>query len=232
MALRIGDAIPTKHYFADYPVTRIFHGDEYVWPPMSAVITPYSAPGTHTFNIPDTAHVIDVVLLGGGGGGAGGANVGNGDGQGGNAGTWQTVTLVRGVNIPWATTSITVTVGAGGAGGVTTLTNGNAPGSAGGATTVVIPGYGTITANGGAGGSGTNPPGGSTTYGKSPGNVNWNNVPYVGGAVAGTTDNPSGTGTPGNTPGGGGEGGGGVVFGVASSGGPGGSGQAWIRAYT
>ncbi|QJD50108.1 hypothetical protein SEA_DANFORTH_4 [Mycobacterium phage Danforth] len=218
MPLRIGDAAPTRFYFADYPVTRMFYGDQYVWPPMSADITPYTLPGVYTFNIPDTAHVIEIILLGAGGGGASSGTFYTLKGYPGEAGAWSTITLVRGINIPWNTTTITIEVGTGGARGSGGFTG--TAGSAGGATTAIAAGWTGLQAAGGAGGI-ANATGTSDNVGRSPGTQNYNGVPYVGGAAQTTN------GAAGNPPGGGGAGG--SNFGGA--GGVGASGAAWVRVY-
>ncbi|ANU79145.1 minor tail protein [Mycobacterium phage Gardann] len=189
-------------------------------------LTTFSTPGAYTYNIPTWATHVDVVAIGGGGGGAGGANIGNGDGQGGKAGTWQSLTLKRGVDIPAGVTQITGAVGTGGnAGG-----SGNGSGTAGNPSTALASGL-NLSAAGGGGGSGINSAGGNLTYGQSPGNLTFNGQVYTGGARAGASNNPSGTGVAGNPPGGGGEGGGGALFGTGSSGGPGGAGRVFFYAY-
>ncbi|QNO01051.1 minor tail protein [Mycobacterium phage CELFI] len=222
--------------------TRTTSGDQYAAaavrllpaaggePENPGELTTISATGAYTYNIPSWATHVDIVAIGGGGGGAGGANVGNGDGQGGNAGTWQSVTVKRGVDIPSGVTQITGVVGTGGAGGDTTLSSGNAPGSAGNQSTALASGL-SLSAAGGAGGSGINTTGGSLTYGKSPGNLIFNGQTYTGGAQAGASNNPSGNGVAGNAPGGGGEGGGGTLFGTGSDGGAGGAGRVFFYAY-
>ncbi|AEO94357.1 minor tail protein [Mycobacterium phage Rumpelstiltskin] len=218
--------------------TRTTSGDQYAGaaarlvpaeggePENPGELTTFSATGAYTYNIPSWATHVDVVAIGGGGGGAGGANIGNGDGQGGNAGTWQSLTLKRGVDIPSGVTQITGVVGTGGSGGG----SGNGSGSAGNASTAVASGL-SLSAAGGSGGSGINSAGGNLTYGKSPGNLIFNGQTYTGGARAGASNNPSGTGAAGNPPGGGGEGGGGALFGTGSSGGVGGAGRVFFYAY-
>ncbi|AHB79558.1 hypothetical protein PBI_VALIDUS_28 [Mycobacterium phage Validus] len=162
----------------------------------------FITPGAFTFTIPYWCEYIDVVLLGGGEAGTNGSFAGNG--QGGRAGLWFTVTLRRGVDIPWTATTITGVVGAGGA----------SNGANGGATTATVAGL-TSTAAGGDGGMGLLNP-----SGQGAGNMDYNGELYVGGASQ-TSLNGAG-----REPGGGGAGGG-----FLSSGGRGGRGQAWIRAY-
>jgi hypothetical protein len=74
----------------------------------------YPSAGTSPFAIPFWCTTIDLILLGAGGGGT---YFGDRFGVGGGAGEWQTVTLRRGSDIPWAATTINVTVGQGGLGG-------------------------------------------------------------------------------------------------------------------
>jgi hypothetical protein len=75
----------------------------------------YDTAGTYAYSIPFWCTRIDLVLLGAGGGGSY-APLSNG--VGGGAGGWKTATLARGTDIPWATTTINVTVGQGGPGGI------------------------------------------------------------------------------------------------------------------
>ena len=70
----------------------------------------FAVAGAYTYNIPTWANFIDVILLGAGGGGAGG-NASNGDGVGGKAGVFATITLRRGVDIPSSLTQITGVIG-------------------------------------------------------------------------------------------------------------------------
>jgi hypothetical protein len=176
--------------------------------------------GTYTVPIwMITGDFFDIILIGSGAGGAYLAN-----GGGGNAGAWTAITLVYGVDIPLSTTTFTVTTGAGSPG----MGYAN-PAVAGGNTTITIPGYGTLTAAGGA-------PGNGLARGNSPGNEVFGppgptlNTTYFGGAAAGTGVN-------GHFPGGGG--GEGVTqhnpyFGYITGqtpGGNGASGAAWITAY-
>ncbi|AOT24930.1 hypothetical protein PBI_KALPINE_8 [Mycobacterium phage Kalpine] len=205
---------------------RIFLGNELVWPAFTEATQQFASVGTWTYTIPTNCRFIDIVIVGAGGGGAGGANIGNGDGKGGKAGAWQTITLRRGVDIPWSTTQITVVISAGGTGGGSN----NGAGGNGGTTSISVNGTLLLIALGGAGGSGINPTGGSDPIGQGAGTQTYNGKPYVGGSSVGVA-NPSGTGTTGSPPGGGGEGGGGALFGTGSGGGPGAPGGAWVRAY-
>jgi hypothetical protein len=118
------------------------------WPPQ-----PLQA-GSQTYDIPYWCTYIDLFLLGAGGGGAYGF-----PGNGGQAGSWNAVTLYRGsgatpsgsIQIPATTPSIDIVVGPGGAAGTNTL----GPG-AGGPTTATAIGLPQRTAGGGAGGANTN----------------------------------------------------------------------------
>lgn len=159
----------------------------------------FTAPGTYEYQIPEWAEAVDVVLLGGGGGGD---NGGLSLGDGGLPGAWHSVTLERGVGIPWTTTTITGVIGAGGF---------EASGSA---TTATATGMTAISAAGGAGAASGDFTGQGVTE------LMFNGERYQGGAdqtIPGRQGNPSGGG-----------GAGGWFFG---NGGPGARGQAWFRAY-
>lgn len=169
------------------------------FPSMSPDITPVD--NTGSFTILYWCNRIDLVALGGGEAGTDGTFVTN---PGGAAGSYSSVTLVRGTDIPWSTAALSITVGAGGA----------SSGADGGSSSVSATGMTTLTA---AGGSGNNGIGGS---GASPGDHTFNGQTYTGGASQPTR------GQPGNAPGGGG--GGGNVFGA---GGLGAKGRVWVRSY-
>ncbi|UBV18806.1 hypothetical protein H8Z57_29505 [Mycolicibacterium fortuitum] len=190
-----------------------------VFSPRAAVVASWAAAGTYTFTIPVWCRYIDIVLLGAGGGGASPGTFYTLKGHPGEAGTWVTVTLERGVHIPWTAITITITVGTGGARGSGVSVTGVA-GQAGTATTVAVTGWSGASAAGGAGG-GTSLTGTTDNVGRSPGNIVYNDLPYSGGAAQ------SSNGGAGNAPGGGGAGGG--PFGGA--GGVGAPGGAWLRAY-
>ena len=83
--------------------------------------------------------------------------------------------MVYGIDIPLGTTAFAVTVGAGGNGGSGA---GNIAPANGGSSSVTIPGYGTITAAGGAAAGNT------SAEGASPGLVSFNGTTYIGGALA------------------------------------------------
>ncbi|ATN88079.1 hypothetical protein SEA_CINDARADIX_5 [Mycobacterium phage Cindaradix] len=220
MPVRIGDATPTSLRFGDLTATKAYLGDVLVFPAFVAVSQTFTT--TWTFNIPAECAFIDLVLLGGGGGGSSG-NIAVSPGEGGYAGEWLTITLERGVDIPWTATQITGTIGNGGSGG----SGGWVPfnGNNGGNTVATIAGVGSWTAVGGEGGNPirwTN----EGRAGRGPGTINFNGIPYVGG-------NPTAnSAAAGNAPGGGGGGGnaGAGIF-PAGGGGNGARGQAWCRAY-
>ena len=169
--------------------------------PLTTVFTS----GPYAYVIPPFCDKIDYVLLGGGGGSNPSGTGVLTSKRGGAAGSWTTGTLTRGTSIPWATTTITGTIGAGG------VTN-----AAGGTTTATWSGGSVLSAGGGAAN------GASDGNGASPGNTTYNGQTYVGGAVK-----ESIAGAPGNAPGGGGAIGMGYI-----PGGAGARGQAWFYAYT
>jgi Concanavalin A-like lectin/glucanases superfamily len=171
------------------------------FPPNAPTSTEFSPAGAFTYDIPYWCTYIDLVLLGGGGGGSN--SVGIAAGTGGQAGSFLTVTLQRGIGIPWTTPSISITVGSGGA----AATNG-------GSTTASATGMAPQTGLGGIQGAGMN-----GTTGESPGTVTYQGQSYTGGVAQ------IFPGAAGNAPGGGGGGGG--PFG---SGGAGAAGAAWVVA--
>lgn len=187
--------------------------------PRSAVSASWAAAGTYTFTIPVWCRYIDIVLLGAGGGGASPGTFYTLRGHPGEAGSWVTITLERGVHIPWTATTITIVVGSGGARGSGVSATGVA-GQPGAATTVAIVGWAGASAAGGDGG-GTSLTGTTDNAGRSPGSRTYQGIPYVGGATQ------TANGGAGNAPGGGGAGG--APFGGA--GGVGAPGGAWLRAY-
>ncbi|UVF60381.1 minor tail protein [Gordonia phage Meyran] len=190
--------------------------------PTAPTATTFTAVGAGSFPIPVWCRFVSYAILGGGGGGGGGRHNSFSvfTGRGGGAGQWQTGILERGVHIPWTATSITVAVGTAGAGGALN-------GTAGGATTISIPGVGTVTAAGGAGGLGDQS--GSPTSGGSPGDVEIDGQTYNGG-----TGGLNGTGSrqpaAGTAPGAGGGGGGGGLANGQQNGANGAIGRAWLRA--
>ncbi|WXX09743.1 minor tail protein [Mycobacterium phage MS619] len=197
------------------PILKVSLGAEQVWPSFDPVSQTFTTTGSYTFNIPSGCMFIDVVLIGGGGGGQGMGSA-TAWGQGGRAGAWNSFTLVRGVDIPMGTLTITGSVGVGGTGGAGNFLSGN-PGGPGGSTTATAAGMTTRTAAGGAGGNNRNLDFG----GQSPGDITLNGRLYQGGAVQGI---PS---SGGNPPGGGGS----ASTVSLIGGGAGARGQAWFYAY-
>ncbi|MGA5542693.1 hypothetical protein ACPCIR_12645 [Mycobacterium sp. NPDC051198] len=189
---------------------------------IAVVTASWALAGTYTFTIPLACRYIDVVLLGAGGGGASSGTFYTLGGYPGEAGLFATVTLERGVHIPWTAITITITVGVGGARGSGGFAG--TAGSVGGSTVLTYTNLSgatvTLTATGGAGGI-ANLTGTSDNTGRSPGSLTYKGQPYAGGAAQSTT------GATGNPPGGGGAGG--KNFGGA--GGVGAPGGAWCRAY-
>jgi hypothetical protein len=90
-----------------------------------------------------------VTAIGGGGSGGSGTNLCRGGGAGGLA---QSICALKAGDV------ISFTVGAGGA----YVAGAPVPGNAGGTTTVTIPGYTTLTSNGGAGGAASGASAGGT----------------------------------------------------------------------
>jgi hypothetical protein len=168
-----------------------------------------SFPSSGTYMPPVWANRFDVIGCGAGGAGTPGEN-GVLGGDCGNPGGWTTVASIpRSAFISGATWTVNVPG----------FTGGN-----GGNTTIVIPGYGTITAPGGAGnigftGSQNGQPGGG------PGNVDVNGEPYYGGAGGGSPQ------ANGSQPGGAGAGGNASIVGSNTSAGLGAPGIAYILAY-
>ena len=172
--------------------------------------TSFTTVGSATYTVPAWCNFVDVIVLGGGqGGGAGTVGL---TGSGGNAGSWNSALLSRGTsNLPWETTSISVTVGAGGIKGAQFTYD--TPGGAGGASSIST---GTFSLSG-SGGPASNR---GNVIGANAGNTTVNTVTYTGG-------DGGGQGSAGSPPGGGG--GGGAIF--NGVGGDGGRGQVWFRAH-
>jgi hypothetical protein len=121
----------------------------------------YDSAGTYAFAIPFWCTTIDLILLGAGGGGTY-AEFSNG--VGGGPGNWNTVTLQRGSDIPWAATTINVTVGQGGSGGTPSAPDATPGGdttaswdTATGTTQAVASGGGAGASTNGQSGDGPNP---------------------------------------------------------------------------
>jgi hypothetical protein len=179
--------------------------------------------GASTYVIPAWCRYLDVALLPGGGGGGGGGGNPLYPGEGGDAGAFVTRRLERGVDIPWTTMTLTVTVGDGGAAGAGGPIGGT--GVNGTATTLSGTGMSTLTAPGGRGGIGSAAFISYDQTGDGVVPVTFNGIVYSGGGPVTT-----GSGGVGNVPGGGGRGGNGGFF-VGAAGGNGAIGQAWLRAY-
>jgi hypothetical protein len=172
------------------------------------------------------ANYFDVIVFGAGGGG-GGAGAASG-GVGGYAAAhniWTGVTRAL-----MGTAGLTITVGGGGGGGIGGSTG--SPGGNGAGSSVVIPGWTTLSAGGGPGG-GT----GGPTYGgagQSESAANWNDaygnphsIPGGAGGAGGGFSSPAA----GSQSGGGGAGGTSVGYGSGWGGGPGGAGAVYIYCY-
>jgi len=184
----------------------------------------FSFPGSFSYFIPLWAERLDVIVVGGGGGGeSGGLLV---TGSGGSASSFTTKTLIRGVDIPYATNYLAGVVGSGGAGGRGLQGFGGAErvpdgfggenGQPGQASTVVGSGMTTLNSAGGAAGIGQ-----PTVQGAALADLSFNGKTYPGAQVENMPGNK------GNHPGGGGAGG----WPGVGAGGAGGDGQIWIRAY-
>jgi hypothetical protein len=174
------------------------------FPGNNAETKPYGGAGMYSFSIPYWCDTIDLLLLGAGGGGTYAEFTPSG-GAGGGAGGWKAITVQRGSDIPWATTTINITVGQGGAGGSLTTPTGGA----GGDTTAywdTSAGTTTETASGGAGGANSSGP-----TGESPG------MNSVGEAVLTAGVEQPTIGAVGNPPGGGGAGSDGLQAGGAGA---------------
>lgn len=175
--------------------------------------------GTFEYQIPAWCERMDIIVVGGGGGGEGG-NI-EVTGAGGKPAKFVGSTIIRGVDIPWATTVLTGQVGAGGLGGrgvsLPSFSDwfGGIDGQQGDTTEVIASGMTTITSGGGAGGKN------GYITGAGVDDYTFNGVTYPG------SETQELAGKPGNSPGGGG--GGGFIF--VGRGGDGGNGQIWIRAY-
>ena len=179
------------------------------FPPNGPTTTKITTLGPNTYDIPYWCTFIDLILVGGGGGGSYSAFT---NGVGGAGGQLVGQTFQRGNQIPWTTTTITVTVGSGGTAGT-----GSAGPNAGGPTKANWTGKpGTTPLTAGGGGAMASPMG-QTGTGTSPGSVTVNGTPYPGGP------NQTTTGAGGNAPGGGGAGGSGLALEVAGGAGAGGT---------
>jgi hypothetical protein len=174
---------------------------------LAPSITEYSTAGSFTYTIPTefqvSGYLFDIVLIGGGGCGSNGVA-----GNSGTPGTWNGVTLTYGTSFPLGTTTFSVIVGTGGP----VATEDSGQNSA-----VIVPTYGTIYGDGGAGGTYDYT---EDSYGYGAGNFSFNGTVYYGGLGA------SGYSAYGNPPGGAGSG-----QGYGGVGGAGAQGAVWITAY-
>jgi hypothetical protein len=180
--------------------------------PNGPTTTKITTLGPNTYDIPYWCTFIDLILVGGGGGGSYSAFA---NGVGGAGGQLVGKTFQRGNGIPWATKTISVTVGSGGTAGT-----GSAGPTAGAQTSATWMGKSGMPLTAGGGGAMASP--NQTGTGTSPGSVTVNGTSYPGG-VNQTT--PAGTGNP---PGGGGAGGSGVDLDL--QGGAGAGGMAYVVA--
>ncbi|QWY82304.1 minor tail protein [Gordonia phage Phishy] len=175
---------------------------------VAPVTSTFTAVGVAMYPIPVWSRYIDLVGLGGGAGGNGGGSFA---GRGGRASSWASVTIERGVDIPWSVTSLSVVVGDGGV-------RGNAFGGTGGdgnPSYVQHSGADLMRSAGATavGGTGVD----RTGDGVSPDTLAFAGSTYTGGPPS-TTDTAS-------VPGSGGRGGGSFQAGTK-----GGRGQIWARA--
>lgn len=178
-----------------------------------------TTPGSFEYEIPHWCERMDIVVIGGGGGGEGGGLAETG--AGGNPAAFTYSTVIRGVDIPWATTHIKGVVGAGGRGGrgVQFLAWGDffggIDGEDGNPSYAVASGMTTIHSDGGVGGKL------GFVTGDGVDDLEFNTKTYTGSADQKIISDP------GNSPGGGGAGG----WMLVGRGGDGGDGQVSIRAY-
>ncbi|QLF84410.1 hypothetical protein SEA_TOPANGA_5 [Mycobacterium phage Topanga] len=229
MAIRLGSSSPAFRVGLETP-SRIHLGNDLVWPEFNGPVTTQfdytTSGGVQVYNIPLACSRIDLIGIGGGGGGQGSGCCAV-NGFGGQAGTWNAITLVRGVDIPWDLIQLCVVVAWGGAGGAGA--GGPIPGIPGGAgdatrwyTGPSTSGTQLLSCAGGAGGIlGVV---GANVAGESSPAFTFNGVTYPGG-VGGRSSGQAGA-----VPGAGGAGAtGGIFFG--STAGKGGNGRAYARAY-
>lgn len=177
-----------------------------VWGPAT---TSWNTAGTFTYAIPPAALYLDLIAVGSGAGGEGGGLAISG--KGGGAGQFAGIRLIRGVDIPWSLSSITVTIPSGGTGGA----GGGFPARGGDGSAVTIGGY--LTATGGLDYASSN------VAGLTAGSFTFQGATYFGGAAM---NNAEGNG---NAPGGGAAGGRALGF-TGTKGGNGAPGGAWIKA--
>lgn len=206
MPIFVGGAA-ARVYVGDQLAQSVWLGDVEVWRRNDPEGRGWERMVGGTLFVPQWARFAHVALWGGGGGGAGGDGSFNRSGSGGAGGSG----VVDFVPVK-PREIVTVTIGAGGQGGAK-----EKAGRPGGESTFEVLGGASLTAAGGAGGSGYgNATGGAATPGHLAG------IGPIGGqTVAG--------GSPGASPGGGGGGGAGGTFGRGRPGAAGGEGAVWIR---
>ncbi|QGJ88008.1 hypothetical protein SEA_AVAZAK_26 [Gordonia phage Avazak] len=168
---------------------------------------------TGAISIPAFARFIDFVLIGGGSSGQTGNGAVGVAGRGGNPGDWLGVTIERGVEIPWTTSTASIVVGDG---GEQAPNNDFAQPIEGQPSVVSMTGMSSILAPGGFGTRSEN-----SQLGKAAPNFTYNGRNYVGG-LGGVEDDMTG-----KAPGGAGAGGFGGTFGNRQRGWPGGKGKVW-----
>lgn len=189
------------------------------------VLKEFPDPGTHTYDVPTWAKYVDLAMLPGGAGGRSGDIVG-GTGEGGDPGSWLTVTLERGVHFKSTVTTMSIHVGDGGLGGqYGSPVPGSNPGDAGESTTVSYTNpsntTSTTTAAGPNGGQGIS--GIMDKTGHGPGLVSFSGRTFYGGL------DQNSYGGNGNSPGGSGAGGS-NLFGAPLNAGSGAPGIVWCTA--
>jgi hypothetical protein len=167
------------------------------------------------------ANYFDVIIFGGGGGGAAGANLsGSVGGYAAPHAVWSGIPRSL-----MGTAGLTINVGGGGYGGGST----GAPGGNGAGSSVVIPGWTTLSVGGGAGNSGAS----SSLYGgpgQNESTATWSDAYYNPHGLAGGAGGQSPQ-AAGAVPGGGGAGGSATLVGANIYGGAGGGGAVYIYCY-
>ncbi|QIG58707.1 hypothetical protein SEA_DATBOI_42 [Gordonia phage DatBoi] len=211
---------PNTGQYVDPEQIAIWDGTKFVkiWPSYQEAIHLFTTVGTTNLTVPSWARFVDVVLIGGGGGGGGHAANSLNTGKGGDASSWQTTTLERGVHFTGSTLDIVV-----GAGGEGSNTNGG-DGFSGGTTFVFAGANQLFSSTGGNGGAGNTS--GASTPGGSPGDIVAFGVTHLGGVGGQGSWADAAAGT---SPGAGGGGRGGGLINGRREGMPGARGQAWVR---
>lgn len=216
MPISIGDTLLIGG--VDGPVNKYINGislgDVQVW--ASDPRTDLFAE-TQSVLPPTWAYWADYVILPAGGGGGAGEGGLSRSGIGGYTGTWLTGTFI----VP--SSSLGLTLGAGGIGGQSEGGGKGAPGSSGGTTSINGPGGLIASAPGGRGGEGANS-GGSGQNGKT---ISPQTLSAFGETFAAGSGGTGNAGTGGI--GAGGAGGNGGIFGSFTKGGTGGPARIWLR---